>query len=321
MLMLRTSATTLAVAVLATASGLSSNLSGSWSAAPPMPVGRSAHAVAATTEAIYVLGGTDDTGTPVLDIVRFDGHTWTRDGRLPGEGLNAPAAAAIGNSIYLIGGFGTTTNRPTDKVVRYDVAQRTWREVAPLPAPRGGHAAVVMSGRIHVIGGGNSLSTIADHSVYDPATDTWAAKSPLPRSMGSPAATVLNGRLYSIGGRSGSADFGDVHVYDPAADTWTAGPSLDPRGTAGAVAIAGTLYLFGGESQAKRTVLGDVLRLDPTATQWVPDTPMPTPRNYARAVLFKGSVYTIGGSLSAGSSHASAGSRVVERFRPGSAGN
>jgi N-acetylneuraminic acid mutarotase len=134
--------------------------------------------------------------------------------------------------------------------------------------------------------------------------------------MGSPAAAVLNGRLYSVGGRSGPADFGDVHIYDPAADKWTAGPRIDARGTAGASVLSGTLYLFGGESQAKGTVLGDVLRLDPGSAQWVADTPMPTPRNFARAVLFKGSVYTVGGSISAGSSHASAGSRVVERFRP-----
>jgi len=281
-----------------------------------MPVGRSAHAAAATTDAIYVIGGTDDTGTPVLEIDRFDGLTWTREGRIPGEGLNAPAAAAIGNTVYLIGGFGTTTNRPTDRVQRYDTAQRNWREVAPLPAPRGGHAAIVMGGRLHVIGGGNSVSTIADHSVYDPATDTWATKAPLPRSMGSPAAAVLNGCLYSIGGRSGPADFGDVYIYDPATDEWTTGPPIEPRGTAGAVVVSSTLYLVGGESQAKKAVLGDVLRLDPGATQWIPDTPMPTPRNFARAVLLKGTVYTIGGSITAGSSHASSGSRVVESFLP-----
>jgi N-acetylneuraminic acid mutarotase len=281
-----------------------------------MPAGRSAHAIAATSAAIYVMGGTGDGGAPVLEVDRFDGATWTREGKIPGEGLNAPAAAAIGDAIYLIGGFGTTTNRPTDKVQRYDAGQRTWRDAAPLPAPRGGHAAVVMNGRIHVIGGGNSVSTIADHSVYDPATNTWTAKASLPRSMGSPAAAVMNGRLYSIGGRSGPNDFGDVYIYDPAADTWTAGPAIAPRGTAGAVVIGSSLYVFGGESQAANAVLGDVLRLDPGVTRWVADSPMPTPRNFARAVLFKGVIYTVGGSLTAGSSHASAGSRVVESFRP-----
>ena len=281
-----------------------------------MPVGRSAHAVAATAEAIYVLGGTDDTRRPVLEIDRFDGRSWDREGTIPGEGLNAPAAAAVGNAVYLIGGFETTTNRPTAKVHRYDVRLGTWSHAAPLPAPRGGHAAAVIDGRIHVIGGGNSVSTIADHSVYDPATNSWTAKAPLPRSMGSPAAAVLNGRLYSIGGRSGPGDFGDVHIYDPKTDSWSQGPPVEPRGTAGAAVVDGTLYVFGGESQAKKTVLGEVLRLNAGATAWTPDAPMPTPRNFARAVVLKGIVYTVGGSIKSGSSHASAGARTMESLRP-----
>ena len=41
---------------------------------------------------------------------------------------------------------------------------------------------------------------------------------------------------------------------------------------------------------------------------------MPTARNFARAVLFKGAIYVVGGSTSSGSSHASRGAGVVERF-------
>ena len=305
------------IAALSISTLLAQGAGGSWQRDVDMPVGRSAHAVVSTPAAIYVLGGTGDSGAPVLEVHRFDGQAWTQEGAIPGEGLNAPAAAFAGNAIYLIGGFGTTTNRPTASVQKYDLRTKAWTEAAPLPAARGGHATAVLDGRIHVIGGGNSVSTLALHSVYDPATNTWTDKAPLPRSMGSPAAVVAGGRLYSIGGRSGPGDFGDVHIYDPAKDAWTPGPSIEPRGTAGAVFVNGSIYLFGGESQAKRTVLADVLRWTPGAAAWAADTPMPTPRNFARAVLFKGSVYTIGGSIQAGASHASAGSRVVERFLPG----
>jgi len=41
---------------------------------------------------------------------------------------------------------------------------------------------------------------------------------------------------------------------------------------------------------------------------------MPTARNFARAVVREGSVYVVGGSKAAGSSHASAGSAIVEVF-------
>ena len=164
---------------------------------------RSAHAAVSTRDRIYVVGGTGDGAAPVRDVEMFDGVSWTVESALPGDGLNAPAAVAIDARIYVLGGFGTTTNVPTSDVLVYDIRTRTWSKAAPLPAPRGGHAAVLLNGRIHVIGGGNSRSTLADHSEYDPATDTWTARAPLPRSEGSPAAVVFNGKLYAIGGRSG----------------------------------------------------------------------------------------------------------------------
>jgi N-acetylneuraminic acid mutarotase/predicted NAD-dependent protein-ADP-ribosyltransferase YbiA (DUF1768 family) len=288
---------------------------GTWRSVAPMRHARAAHAVVSTGTAIFALAGTGAGHAPVLEVERFDGRRWTDVSTLPVPGLNAPAAVALGGRIYLIGGFETVTNVPTGRVHVYDPATRAWSEARPLPAPRGGHAAVVMDGRIHVIGGGNSQATIADHSVYDPATDSWSALAPLPRAEGSPAAVALGGRLYAIGGRSGPADFGAVDIYDPATDSWSAGPEIYPRGTAGAVAWCEAIYLFGGESQARAESLNEVLWLEPGATAWELASPMPTARNFARAVLFRDAVYVVGGSPTPERSHASEGSAVVERFQ------
>jgi N-acetylneuraminic acid mutarotase len=288
-----------------------------WTAAPPMATARAAHAVVVADGAVYVLAGTGADGRPVLDVERYDGRTWAHETALPGHGLNAPAAAVLGHRIYLIGGFDTTTNVPTAQVLVYDTSTHRWSDAAPLPRPRGGHAVAVLDGRIHVIGGGNSQSTIPDHSVYDPATDRWSSLAPLPRAMGSPAAVVHAGSLYSLGGRSGLEDFGDVWRYDSSADRWLAGPAIPARGTHGAISACGSIYVFGGESQPQARVLADVLRLDSSSNSWVALAPLPTPRNFARAVLFQGAVLVVGGSLEPGSSHSSAGSRTVERFDPG----
>ena len=218
----------------------------------------------------------------------------------------------------MIGGFGTTTNVATADVRVYDLDTKTWSEAAPLPAARGGHAAAVLDGKIHVVGGGNDVSTLALHSVYDPAADRWTEAAPLPRSKGSPAAVVLDGKLWAIGGRSGLDDYGDVDVYDPDADTWSSGPSIPPRGTHGAAVYGDAIYVFGGESQQRGTVLSGVLRLDPESGAWTQvDAALPTPRAYARAVPFGDAVLVVGGSTSAGASHASQGSPVVERFSAG----
>lgn len=289
---------------------------GTWSSAPPLRLGRAAHAVVATPTAIYALGGTGASGKPVLDVERFDGKEWSVVSKLPAEGLNAPAAAVLEDRIYLIGGFGTTSNVPVSEVRVLELPNLEWSTAPPLPRPRGGHAAAVLDERIHVIGGGNAESTIADHSVFDPTTKQWKELGKLPRSMGSPAAVVHAGTLYSVGGRSGGEDFGDVYRYDAKEDRWEPCPSIEPRGTAGAVSFDGAICLFGGESQAREKTIAEALRWIPGTKEWKAIPPMPTARNFARAVVFEGAVYVVGGSREAGSSHSSAGSDVVERFGP-----
>jgi N-acetylneuraminic acid mutarotase len=295
------------------AGGSGRGLVGSWRRAASMLHARSAHAVVSLNGNIYALAGSGP-GGPVLAVERYDGKTWVDETTLPGSGLNAPAAVVLNGLIYVIGGFEEVGNVPTNAVHVYDPATGRWRDAAPLPAPRGGHAAVALAGKIHVFGGGNSTSTIADHSVYDPVTDSWNAAAKLPRAEGSPAAVVFRGRIYSIGGRSGSSDFGAVDIYNPATDTWERGPRVGPRGTAGAVVYRSAVYLFGGESQSRGKTLNDVLRLDPKANSWRRVNRMPTARNYARAVLLNDAVYVVGGSRVAGASHSSAGSKIVERF-------
>jgi len=285
-----------------------------WSTAPPMHHARAAHAVVGDGNAIYALAGTGTGGAPVLAIERFDGKGWHEEGTIPGPGLNAPAAVALNGKIYLIGGFETDTNIPGDRVLVYDTTTRTWSRAAPLPTPRGGHAAGVLADRIHVIGGGNAKATIADHDVFDPAANAWTALAPLPRAEGSPAVAAFDGKLYAIGGRSGPADFGAVDIYDPATNSWSAGPPIDPRGTAGAVVYCGAIHVFGGESQARQQSLGEVLRLERNGG-WARLSPMPTPRNFARAVILGDAVYVVGGSPTPEPSHASIGSVVVERYR------
>ena len=289
------------------------SVAGTWQAAPSMLYARAAHAVVSDGAVVYALGGTGVGGKPVLAVEAFDGTAWREVTQLPGAGLNAPAAALLDDEIYVIGGFNTVTNLPSDRVLVFDVRTRAWSEATPLPQPRGGHAAIVVDRRIHVIGGGNSQSTLADHDAYDPHTGHWTSLAPLPRSEGSPAGVAFDGKLYAIGGRSGPRDFGNVDVYEPATDTWHTGPPIEPRGTAGAVVYCGSIHVFGGESQADGTSLDEALRLASTGS-WQVLPPLPTPRNFARAVVFRDSVLVIGGSPHPEPSHASKGSAVVERY-------
>lgn len=288
-----------------------------WSTVAPLNHARAAHAVVVARGSVFAIAGTGDvSGKPVLEVERLSGVRWRDETTLPSDGLNAPAAVAIDDQIYVLGGFKTTTNIPTDEVRIYDVGTREWSHGPSLPEPRGGHAAAVLDGRIHVIGGGNSRSTLALHSVLDPRTRTWVERAPLPHALGSPAAVVCNGKLYCIGGRSGGHDFGDVFVYDDDADVWRTGPALVPRGTSGAAAFNGFIFVIGGESQGENRVLGDVLMLAPGSDSWRVCPSMPTPRSFARAVVYRNSVYVVGGSTEPQTSHAPRGTAVVERLNP-----
>ena len=287
---------------------------GEWTTAAPLLHRRAAHGVVATDDAIYALGGIGEGRRPVMEVERFDGTAWTDITTLPGNGVNAPSVAVLDGKIYVIGGFGGTSNKPTDEVHVYDIATSTWGSAAPLPTASGGHAAVVLDGRIHVLGGGTSASTIADHVVYDPTTDSWTSAAPLSRAKGSPAATVLDGRIWAVGGRSGSDDFGDVEIYDPATDTWSAGPAIEARGNAGAIAVCGTILVVGGQRQETSSVLDEVLVLD--GDTWRPETPLLVARAFARTVQLGDRVYVVGGSDKYGQSHATSGSDTVEFTTP-----
>jgi N-acetylneuraminic acid mutarotase len=312
-----------ALASLVVASGTSAEPAGpaSWATAPSLLQARAAHAVVRVGGSLIAIGGTGASGAPVSSVERFDGRRWKLETLLPARGgLNATAAVAIGPLVYVLGGFAGTGNVPTARVDVYDTASRKWSRAADLPSPRGGHAAVGLDGRIHVLGGGNSVSTLADHSVYDPASNRWSRAAPLGRAKGSPAAVVVGRRIYAIGGRSGTSDFGDVEIYDPAGDKWTTGPRISPRGTAGAAVYGHSIYLFGGESQSAGRTLDDVLRLRSGTDAWVKVGRMPTARAFARAVTYRGAVWVVGGSRVTASSHAAPGTGVVERLAlpPGS---
>ena len=53
------------------------------------------------------------------------------------------------------------------------------------------------------------------------------------------------------------------------------------------------------------------------AAAWERVSSLPTPRNYARSVVYRGRIYVVGGGKTFGASHTAAGSRVVETFVPG----
>lgn len=290
-----------------------------WNPSPSMTHARAAHAVASSSSGIYAIAGTNADGRPVTTVEKYDGRAWHTLSALPPGlegGLNAPAAAVLGDSLFVSGGFSSTSNRPVADLWALNLLSLAWTRLASMPAPRGGHAMAVVRGRLHVVGGGNDRRTLEDHVSYDPATNTWQARSPLPRSKGSPAAVVVQDRLAIVGGRSGREDLGDVHWYDEPKDQWVPLHPIEPRGTAGAVVHCGRVFLIGGESQAQQRVLNRVESISEerlfSGEPWQAESNLPTPRAFARSVVFGGKIHVVGGAVAYGASHEAIGTSTVE---------
>ena len=106
---------------------------GTWQSRPSMRNARAAHAVVSTGSILYALAGTGQGGLPVLEVERFDGKSWQPETSLPGDGLNAPAAAMLDDNIYLPGGFNTTSNIPSDQLLVYNPGGHIYESVKILP--------------------------------------------------------------------------------------------------------------------------------------------------------------------------------------------
>jgi N-acetylneuraminic acid mutarotase len=185
-------------------------------------------------------------------------------------------------------------------------SQGSWTSKAPMPAPRYAHAAVGLSGLIHVVGGsdGSNCSALTAHDVYDPAADAWVAKAPMltPRSF--PAAAVLNNGvkdlIYVVGGSTGcSTRTATMEAYDPDTNSWTMMAPMPggERSVMGAAVIDGLMYVVGGlEFDGFNSVTTLVEAYDPLTDSWATKPPMPTER-YAMAIgAIDGILYVAGGA-------------------------
>ncbi|KAI6217849.1 Kelch-like protein 18 isoform X3 [Aphelenchoides fujianensis] len=136
----------------------------------------------ASSGLVFCVGGRRNSPAPVDFLEVFDPSTdqWTQKLELPF--INRQGVAALGNSIFVVGGFGSdptesgapsTSARPLDSCEVYDVERDEWRSIAPLNTSRGGcSVCAIGGGRLLVVGGFNG-AYISSCELYDPLEDRW----------------------------------------------------------------------------------------------------------------------------------------------------
>ncbi|MGD1941029.1 MAG: Kelch repeat-containing protein [Leptolyngbyaceae cyanobacterium] len=291
----------------------------------PLPADRQDIYADVRNDRIYTLGGLFEGAQNVSDnFLEYDAtrDVWTELSPLP-EARHHIAVAIVGDNLYGIGGFvgGFPNWEAQSSVFVYDFNTEAWTESTPLPEPRGEHTAVVIDGKIYVVGGrfkgAPDAANFNDHFdtasvlVFDPITEVWSPAPDIPTARNSHAAAVIDGKMYIVGGRQfteqpngdyASINVASLEVYDPAAESWeTLAPLPQAAGGITAATVDGKLYVFGGEQWVpEQAVIAEAWVYDPAVDQWAAVPDMPTPRHGIAAGVIGDQIYVMGGATEPG---------------------
>ena len=168
-----------------------------WTALESMPAPRRAHAAVAVGGLIYVIGGVVEGrhSSPQPGPTTQNRRAARNLADLPTYREHL-AAVAVEDAIVAIGGRGTQS---VDAVERYDPATDVWTAMAPLPAARGGLAAVVRAATSTCSAGRASTRRRSSATTTSSTSRQARGRSAHPWSA---AATVFHRR---IDGRSTSS--------------------------------------------------------------------------------------------------------------------
>lgn len=287
-----------------------------WGPATFMPEERSESAVVELDGRMYVLGGYGGDRIPSALVQVWDSRTdeWSVGPPLPMP-LHHMTAAVVNGKLHAIGGEfdGAGTGRAPvfmDTVYELDPRVGTWTARAPMPTGRSGGAALVLDGKIYVVGGRPPAGPQLE--MYDPATDTWTVLPNMPTARNHVGAGFIDGKLYVVGGRFGGGFDSELtdrlEVYDPVTRTWAPGPSAPTIRSGMSFAVIGhCLYIFGGERNRAdpRGVFPQTEAFDARTREWYELTPMSTPMHgQIGAAIFDGHIHIAGGSLTYGTASA-----------------
>jgi hypothetical protein len=201
---------------------------------------------------IAVGGGFVDDSHSTADLLLYDVGTgeWRPGPDLPGNRDHA-ALVALGDSLYLVGGFTTRLTGATADVWRLSAPDGTWQQVTSMHTERGALGATAIHGRILAVGGVDARGgDLASTEWYDPVSDRWTRGPALSRTRQHLGVASRGDSVFAIGGRFPNVASVERlrFVAGEPAGTWRRAPSLRfSRSGNGAATAAGVVCTAGGE--------------------------------------------------------------------------
>ena len=277
-----------------------------WSKKADMPTGRWELSTCVVDGKIYAIGG-----AIFLEALRsvevYDPatDTWTTKSDMP-TARQALSTSVVNGKIYAIGGGllepTFSSGKSLSTVEEYDPTTDTWTKKSDMPNKRGWHSAIVLDGKIYIIGGCNTPAgpstgtAILTVDVYDPAADSWSQKGNIPGRIGAGFTNVVDGKIYVFGGYGG---LDKVREYDLATDIWIQKTDM-PTGRCGLSTrlVDGKIYVIGGHpGSSPYTALATVEAYNFLTDTWETKSNMLIGRCGVSTSVVNGKIYAFGGYI------------------------
>ncbi len=234
---------------------------------------------------------------------------WRTDSALINTPRFGASAVTLNGYIYVLG--GTTINGIVlNTMERFDPVTKTWDDdvdiAPPFDTPRVDATAIVLNGKIYLIGGQDDEEDVLDKvEEYDPASNSWHELSETrEKRRGAVAAPVFD-TICLMGGLRESNDYEEkIEWYDIANSKWEQAQSNWnlPRFKPFLAAIDDKLYLFGGIFNVPENsgFIGDVT--PDWEITWRNSTSLQITRGNGATAVLSDSIFMIGGINSNGAS-------------------
>jgi len=169
--------------------------------------------------------------------------------------------------LYVVGGINDGY-RLVDTVERFDPLVGLWEVLPHMQTARAGPVAVVLAGKLYVLGGEARGAALKEVERFDPWIGRWESLPDMHIGRIRAATAVLDGCLYVLGGLDGAKPLSAVERYDPKTQAWEVlAPMEKPRYACAAIVKDGKIYAFGGEL-TESGVQASVERYDPETESW-----------------------------------------------------
>eukprot|EP00439_Symbiodinium_sp_Y106_P043445 s1459_g5.t1 len=250
-------------------------------------------------ERLYVVGGLDDSFTPLNAVERFDPADGSWESLPPiNTARHGVCLAVVGGQLYVIG--GELRGVALADVQRFNPwGIQKWEQLPPMSVGRIKAAAFECQGYLYVLGGHDGFNALCSVEQFHPRTQKWQEVTPMQKPRYACSATCAEGRIIVFGGELTEAGAAATfEVFDSKVGMWQLYPSVRSP-LCGAVSIigeAGEVYNFGGLGLsgqaltfAERAALNETAkpRLMFGKQTWTPLPPMPTARQQMSACMFQ----------------------------------